>query len=341
MRILAYAILAYAILACALLGLALEGGARLARPLLARSTPAYYYRQYLEQLVVPDPELVWKGRPNADVTIENPLGEKISYKLNALGWRDRDFNPLEKVGNALVLGDSFSFGLGVEYGKRYTDLLENGFRGLDVWNRGVMGYAPNQYLKLAERWLPPVPWKFVLVQLSNNDVADVAQHEWVNRHSSTGIPAALRPPATHGMVSQWSEAWNLATYFGVLSNPRLSEERLQDGVDRLLFSMREIAKLANERKIPMLVLMASDWGEPAYGKKIADAYRNGMIAVAKEQGFGLAEAGPIDLLPAPDLHWSAKGHHRVAEMLVPAIRDILFAAVPTGIPEKAKKKQGR
>jgi hypothetical protein len=322
--------IAHVIFAVLLAGIALESAARLARPLLTRTTPAYYNRQYLEQLVVPDPVLVWSGRPHASVEIANPTGEKISYRLNALGWRDKEFSPIEMPGNALVLGDSFTFGLGVPYGKRFTELLENGFRGLDVWNLGVMGYAPDQYLKLAERWLPPVPWKFVLVQLSNNDVSDVAQHEWVDRHSVSGIPAALRPPLSHSMVSQWSEAWNAAAYFGLLSHPRLSEAQLESGLERLLFSLRETAKLANERQVPMLVLMASDWGEPAYGKKIAAEYREGVIKLAREQNFGLAEAGPVELLPAPDLHWSVGGHHKVAEILVPAIREILFPARDPG-----------
>jgi hypothetical protein len=326
----------YALLALVAFAALLEGGARLAQPWLAARAPAYYYRQYLSALVTKSPVLVWEGKPNASAVIANPLGEKIGYRLNRLGWRDDEFVPFRKVGNALALGDSFTFGIGVAGEKRYTELLERAFLGLDVWNLGVMGYAPDQYLLLAERWLPPVPWRFLLLQLSNNDVADVAQHGWRGLNSATGIPSALEPPFSQSLVSGFSEAWNLVAYFALLRGERLPEARLEDGLRRLLFSLRETAKLARARQVPLLVIQATDWGEPAYGAKIAREYRDGVIALAREQGFGLMEAAPEELLPPPDLHWTAAAHHHVAEKLVPAVREILFP------PKKASsRRRGR
>ncbi|MGZ3717867.1 MAG: SGNH/GDSL hydrolase family protein [Bdellovibrionota bacterium] len=316
---------------CSLVMLAtgVELAARFAQPLLRRSTPAYYYRQYMDALLNPDPVFVWVGKPNAQAEIGNSREEKISYRLNKLGWRDKDFNPIEMPGNALVLGDSFSFGLGVKEEDRFSEVLEQYYRGLDVWNLGVMGYAPDQYLLLAERWLPPVPWTFLLVQLSNNDVSDVAQHTWKGINATSGIPAALEPPFSHRLVSGISEGWNLLAYFGILGpESKLPEDRLEDGLKRLLFSLTEIAKLARQRRIPLIVMQATDWGGVAYGEKVAGEYRNGVIQVAKDQGFALMEAGPQELLPMPDLHWTPAAHRKVADALSPEVFKILYPGKP-------------
>lgn len=312
-----------------------EGSARLALPWLTRASPTYYYRQYLRALTRPDPVLVWMGKPRAEATIVNPRDERVVYRTNGLGWRDREFNPLAAGGNALVLGDSFTFGTGVSEQQRYTEHLERAFRGLEVWNLGVMGYAPDQYLLLANRWLPPVPWKLLLVQLSNNDLADVAEHVWQGVHTTSGEPAALAAPPSHAWVSPYSEAWNLVAYFGILQSARLSQAQLEAGLRRLLFSMRAIARLARARDVPMVVVQATDWGAPAYGERLAAAYRDGVTALAREENFILLEAGAQELLPAPDLHWTPAAHQRVGEMLIPVVQGILF-------PPKAQtpKKSG-
>lgn len=307
---------------------AVELGARLAQPFLTAHFPAYHFRRYLSALAQKDPVFGWVGKPGAHAEIRNSLGVAVDYRLNHLGWRDKEFNPIEMVGNALVLGDSFSFGLGVEQADRFSEKLESYYRGLDVWNLGVIGYAPDQYLLLAERWLPPIPWKFVLVQLSNTNVADVAGHTWRGIHSATGIPAALEPPFSHSLVSGISEGWNLLAYFGALGREKFSETELEDGLHRLLFSLREIARLARARRVPMIVMQATDWGEAAYGKKMAADYRNGVVNLARAENFSLMEAGEQDLLPAPDLHWTAAAHRKVADELSPEVFQILFPGKP-------------
>ena len=305
----------------------LETGARLAQPWLARTTPAYYFRTYLRALLRKDPELIWVGVPGATAEIANGAGETIPYKLNSLGWRDDEFLLLRNPANALALGDSFTFGTGVRAPDRYTERLEKMFRGLDVWNLGVMGYAPDQELLLAERWFPPVPWRFVILQLANNDLADVARHEWRGLHATTGVPSALADSISRRLVTDVSEAWNLFAYFAILGSEIPSHARLEEGLGRLLFSVRETAKLSRQRGIPLFVLQASDWGEGAYGAKIAGQYRDGVQNLAREEGFVFLEAGPQELLPAPDSHWTAAAHARVAEQLRPLVKAALFPPV--------------
>ena len=315
-----------------------EIAARLAKPLLSASVPAYYDRQYLAALTSPDPVFAWVGKPGSQAAIRNPLGETIDYRLNHLGWRDKEFNPIEMPGNALVLGNSFAFGIGVREQDRFSEKLEENFRGLDVWNLGMMGYAPDQYLLQAERWLPPLPWRLAVLQLSRDDVAVVAGHGWKGIHSSTGIPAALEPPFSHSLVSGISEGWNLVAFFGLFGGTP-STESLAEGLKRALFSVREVAHLASLRHIPLIVLQATDWGESGNGNKFAQDYREGVVALAKEENFSLMEAGTQELLPAPDRHWTSAAHRKVADALSPEVYKILFPAQPAAPKRKGARKE--
>lgn len=294
--------------------------ARLAQPLLAQTVPAYYYRQYFTALIQPSPVLIWAGRPGAKAEIANSLGKKVEYRLNQLGWRGPEFTPLTRPANGLVLGDSFSFGVGVGEDEVYTRQLEKMLPGVNVWSPAQMGYAPDQHLLLAQHWLTAFPWAFLVLQLSNNDLADVAGHQWKNIHSATGIPAALEPPESHEMFSRWSQGWNLLAYWLMARKESgTSEEKLRAGLSQLLFSLRATLSLAKERGIPVVLLQASDWGEPVYGEKMAKDYHYGVRGLAKEFSAPLVEMAGAELLPHPDLHWTEPSHRKAAEKIVTAL----------------------
>lgn len=313
----------------------LEVLARLATPVLESRVPAFYYRQYLSKLLAWDEVLVWSGVPGAQAEIENPLGKSVMYRINQNGWRGREFTPLSRPGNALVLGDSFSFGLGVDEQARFGELLEQRIPNLNVWTFAHMGYAPDQHALLGLRWLTAFPWAFVVLQLSNTDVQDVAGHVW-GEVGGSGLPATISPPASYFFFSGFSRAWDLAMSFAV--SGKLSETEAREGLKRLLYSLEKNLALAQELKIPVYLLQASDWGEPAYGPRIAEEYRAGVGKLAAEYGAVLLEANKefkADLLPAPDSHWNRDTHARVADALFERVR-LLPAFQP---PKPAKKKK--
>lgn len=313
----------FAALGLALFLALLELAARLAQPYLARSVPAYYYAQYMRALLRESDTLIWEGVPKAQAEITNSLGKNIPYRLNQLGWRGKEFTPLNQPANALVLGDSFSFGLGVAEGERFVSLLEKSLPGISVWSPAQMGYAPDQYLLLAQRWLTAFPWAFLVVQLSGNDLVDIAGHEWLRPNSATGIPAALAPPAEHALFSEYSAAWNVAAHWWLLKKQKqLSPEALQRGLERLLFSLKQTLLLAKERNVSVVLLQASDWGEAAYGKDTAAAYHDGVRALAKEFSAPLVEMAGAELLPYPDLHWTSASHKKAAEHLLTALKAV-------------------
>ncbi len=299
----------------------MELGARLAQPWLIRHTRMYYYLKLVDSLAKPDSVLIWSGRPHVKAEIESSAGEKISYELNAVGWRDREFNPVEMLGNALVFGDSSTFGVGVPYGKRFTELLENGFHGLDVWNASMFGYAPDQDLMLAERWLPSVPWMFLLVQVSEKDLRTMVLHNWVSVSAETGIPSGIRGPKALTYFSHYSEAWNFLVFLAVSAGGSVSKAEQENALPRFLFSLKEISKLAKWRKVPMVVL----WESGASLDPQDRAVQESVVALSKEQGFTLVELPSLEHLPYPDGAWTKGAHLKVAETLFPKVKEILFS----------------
>lgn len=124
-----------------------------------------------------DPELGWRGRPSAN----GPFAgwEFVTHvHLNELGFRNvghrRDKQPAQY--EVLLLGDSITWGYGVEEGRRYSDLLgmelaKFGINAL-INNVAVNGYDTGQELLLYRRLKGQGCPDIVLLGLYDNDVRE-------------------------------------------------------------------------------------------------------------------------------------------------------------------------
>jgi hypothetical protein len=84
-------------------------------------------------------------RPNF-TTLSTAADFSVVYRTNSHGFRDAEV-PVERVSGTkrvVALGDSFTFGIGVEDGKRFLDLAEREARDLEIVNFGVPGYGLDQ-----------------------------------------------------------------------------------------------------------------------------------------------------------------------------------------------------
>ena len=77
----------------------------------------------------------------------------VLYQTNELGLRDR---PIEQPRSyrILFLGDSQTFGWGVPYGERFTELIEQHLGRVQTINAGVPGYGIHRMKLLLERCGP-------------------------------------------------------------------------------------------------------------------------------------------------------------------------------------------
>lgn len=82
---------------------------------------------------------------------------------------------------ALVIGDSFAFGFGVEERDRFSNLPGNSPGGRWV-NLGIAGYGPQQEMLVLEKHYSRFPAPFVIWQYFPNDLEDAVKFEnWVAR----------------------------------------------------------------------------------------------------------------------------------------------------------------
>ena len=116
------------------------------------------YRLYAENLLSPTQFRLgltchWKGDgypslcPNFVGVFSTP-DYSVVYKTNSKGLRDREYPAQKPAGKTriLAIGDSFTFGTGIAYGDRFTDVLESGFDDLEVITMAVPGSGHDQQL---------------------------------------------------------------------------------------------------------------------------------------------------------------------------------------------------
>lgn len=97
---------------------------------------------------------------------------EFSYvaRINNLGFRDHDFGRgRSSKKRAIVLGDSFSYGWGVNNDEPWPKVLERSLRNVEVANLGSPGGYPRTYADLAEKAIPLLRPDLVIVAVVQSD----------------------------------------------------------------------------------------------------------------------------------------------------------------------------
>lgn len=123
-----------------------------------------------------DPVLGWANAPGARGAFER---EEFRYEIsvNRYGMRQGavERKPAPGVRRIAVLGDSFTWGIGVQDRERFTERLAALLLDVEVLNFGVSGYGPVQHLLALERVLDFDPELVVLAFCLGNDFLDNVQ----------------------------------------------------------------------------------------------------------------------------------------------------------------------
>ena len=133
-----------------------------------------HYELYLPS---PNPRMLYELRPQASITFDG-IAHKIpptQIQISTYGLRDRDYSiPKGKAFRILVLGDSVTFGWGVNLEDTWVKKLEKILnererREFEVINLGVPGYNTRQEMEFfMEMGLPLAP-DLVLIGFLDND----------------------------------------------------------------------------------------------------------------------------------------------------------------------------
>jgi len=172
-------------------------------------------RYFSPGIYAADSQLGWKLAPSYR-GVHRGRDRDSSVATNALGFRGPEWNPAHENSTLriLVLGDSCTFGLGVEEQETFPAQLERVLRreryDASVFNAGVPGYDTMQEAMLLRRIAPVVEPQVVVVDWLPNDalersqdlisslqvidgylVKDVEQYEeWRHHAERTGIQSS-------------------------------------------------------------------------------------------------------------------------------------------------------
>jgi len=137
-----------------------------------------YQRQTIELsdrlepgMILYDPRLGWRLKPNWFGSHKH-YDFDVNYNINRFGFRGRPPTELESRRYAVV-GDSFSFGQGVNDEQTFVHLLDEADKEAEFLNFSVPGYSTDQqYLLIRDRVRLFKPDVLVLVVYLGNDLFD-------------------------------------------------------------------------------------------------------------------------------------------------------------------------
>lgn len=302
-------------------------------------------------LVRYDPDLGWRLTPGWRGTHEH-FDYTTNYTIDLRGFRTDPNTPAPAGrGVALVVGDSFTFGLGVGDGETFTSRL-NADAGSERWvNAGVPGYAPEQtWLWLQQARVLARPDVIFFVVYLGNDLVDIGldyavQSPWAKpaaRLAENGelviggrpVPQVPKPPAL--------AARTLASYvlgdsrepglFEGLRLYRLLALAVPEDVDREALRARLAPKVAlfealldamveatSEELVLVLMPGASLVGDPgSVSGQYQQLVREEVTSLAGSKGVTLLD--PTDAL-ARDHYFPNDGH------LTPAGHEVFARAL--------------
>ena len=284
-----------------------------------------------ERGLVFDSELGWRMIPGVEKIGRFWSGSKPA-RVNSHGWRDaeRTYENASGKRRMVVVGDSFTFGVGVDASERFTEVLESLVPELEVINLGMNAIGTDQELLVLEKEGLRYGPRLVLCELfEGNDFTDVGYlrngylpKPWF--HLENGALVEVPPERT------WDVTLRECGYLGELAYrlvqrktryrveaPEWLERDTTPLVEALLLRMNASAARAGARFLVLLVRVP--------GLAQADA----LLPALGKAGIPVIDTGPRIEVPSersrlylPDGHWSPAGHRVVAEMLADALHGL-------------------
>lgn len=129
--------------------------------------------QLFEGMWEPDPELLLRLKPNLDMNIYGHPEFSFQVQTNQDGLRDEPFFHSNDIA---AIGDSFTFGFGVEANDGWPEQLEQ-VSSLDVANLGWAGWSSHVYPVTLQRFAVPLEAKIWIWGFFGNDLPESADAE--------------------------------------------------------------------------------------------------------------------------------------------------------------------
>jgi lysophospholipase L1-like esterase len=284
----------------------------------------------LNAIMEPDDTLFWSLRPNLDrQVLEGRIARStdVRFVVSTGADRARRVPPVPDArARVAFVGDSCTFGLGVDDGQTFAALIQERLPGVESVNLGVPGYTAWQGRRRLAGYRFSAPPAVIVVTFGLNDTTvwdnkgdDEQAAELAGGHSGlrrsalmTLLGGLLRGPGTKGPSGTTAAAGP--------QRPRLTDEEFA----REIRGIVEWGRSVGATTVAMLWPYRSQMSQPDWAPK-----QRVLIQMARAEGLPL-----VNLLPGfrehhgqplfiDVVHASAAGHVVVADVLQPMLADIL------------------
>ena len=136
--------------------------------------------RHSDSFFIPDSELLFKIPPNTDFVVKHPdytIRIKTNLNLRDIGFRG---GILGGPPWGVAVGDSFTFGHGVEHEETWTSLLAKSL-GREVINFGIPAQGPAQYTRVLKRYAIPMRPRVAFYGFYFNDLDSAARFRRMKR----------------------------------------------------------------------------------------------------------------------------------------------------------------
>lgn len=249
-------------------------------------------------------------------------------RTNASGWRDEEFELLRRPGvrRLLVLGDSMTFGANVDFGQRFTELLEDD--GTEVLNFGACAFGTDQQLLVYEGEARRYDADVVLLMVTvNNDLDDIRcsrKSGWSKPYFTLEGGRLQLHPCQHSLAAVLRSHSYLVELLmqlferGVPSATRLPQSRAGDALPLFAALVQRLAREVAADGSRLLVVF--ERYDPGATPGLAEQGGQ-MLAAVRAAGVASFEmdlraaSPPGGALRLPCGHWTPQGHALVADAL--------------------------
>ena len=303
----------------------LEGGLRVGAHLTQHTRGVQYHPQY-----------GWRGIPNVS-KVGPQWGRKQPGRTTSNGWRDTEWTRDKPPGTRriLCLGDSFTFGVLVDYGERFTEQLEQILPGTEVLNLGATAYGTDQELRvLEEEGLSYRPDIVVVTAFLGNDLEDI---RYEKRFGWPKPRYRLNAGELELIEPEWSLGIALRSsfYLGEIAARALDRFRPRsvfaqdveaaEAPELFVALTQRMAALSRQHDAHFLVVLVYS----QYRREKGGPNEREREVLERLEAAGIHALDTIDLFTyrwkadddyARDGHWNAQGHAKLARALEAELR---------------------
>lgn len=281
-------------------------------------------------------------KPDIEGTI---WGKK--FKTNELGFPIVSDKPvLEADSKIIILGDSLSFPVGVNYNEGFPNILESRLPNYRIINASLPGYWVGDYYNVLDNLLKRLDFKGVIVSICLNDFVDVSQVDiknntferdrFINNMSGNPAKRLMLKLGYSRFLTQHSKAYAL------LKNILFDPGRMFFEADMLEYNKPAAAELISRKliKLNSLAVENKKWIMFLVFPYRVQFKNNNMEAqellsqIANKNSLYLIDMYPfikeqtVKAGIAPDelylkfdtMHFSPKGHRIIGEVIFNALK---------------------